>query len=981
MKKKTIICLLLILGLNFSDHIMAQISYGGEPITLRSSHNMLRGGLNQNFGTNTIFIPDLNKVQIQRELDDMRGSCESCRSSSFYGKEVELNINFFEEANSYQTEDSIKVWTLHLSSNEAEGFQLIFNNFRLAEGSRMFVYNEDKTMILGAFTSKNNRDCNTFITQNINGNSIYIEYSEPLDSEGSMIMLEKVVYIFSKCFRSKGPFVEGDQGAASCQINTSCPQGNGYDIEIKSTALILIKKNNNYWGHCSGVLINDGNNYFGRTKPFFLTANHCYEMIDEKTGKTTFSDPKNWLFLFRHEASTCNSNGSDVPNNTTKSALGASILLRDEQSASADYMLLELNNNITDISKYDVVFAGYDYNDSFVPPGYNFQPIIAVHHPKGDVKKISISTNPAKHSGWNQEGDNYWDVSFTTGFKTEPGSSGSPLFNNEHRVVGICSGDVHTITCNDPQEKWKTLYGKLSKAQNAWIGSYLFGYTSDHFIFPTDEPTNPNPTNFKLKEYFITNLILNEPIQIDALITNLPIGSEGTKVRWELRINKYPGDFKSDYLCSESDFVHCETGYSEIFRYDKYAPSTVRAKYKFRNVILDAKGYYYTSLKISTELNNYEDVFERILYINIDDRKNRCIDVDLEVYNPKKKYALGESIWIKEVLWFKDTKVTNSLDPGPCHGGCEIVRWSGYSVASQLCSPHYLGVGKLSWEKNGITLETESYTTIAEYSDIFPGVYYEPIGYREFSLDSPGLNTIVLKVFLGNFNGWILTEDKKDLIPNPSSSQFYIDESLYSDKSSSKSVSFIVADCSGHVVISSINDPLLSLKESMYKDIGKGTIEIQNVKFEDGKHYEVEAYETIILKPGTVIKEGTSFHAKINPICLSSNSSSLRSSIVSNSDEEFEEDKITAENNRIFNVNEEIRIYPNVTTGIVNIIISDNSVINSVKIYDMWGRLLYNNSNFGNNSILDLSYFNEGMYILKIFSNVGETNHKIIKRK
>jgi len=967
MKSKIVISLLIICSFNLSNHIISQMSYGGKPITLKeSSHNSLRMS-KQDFEINTIYVPDLNKNQIQQELNNMKRSCEDCNSRSFYGKEVELNINFFEQATSYQTEDSMKVWILQLSSNEAEGFQLIFNKFHLIKGSQMFVYNEDKTMILGAFTSENNRDCNTFITQNINGKSIYIEYSEPLENEGSEIMLEKVVYIFSKCFVNKGPFVGEGEGAAPCQINTSCSLGNGYDIEIKSTAIILSKNNNNYWGTCSGVLINDGTNYLGRLHPFFLTANHCYEDIDEKTGKTTFYDPKDWLFLFRHEATTCNSNGSDVPNNTTKSALGARILLRDEHSAGADYMLLELNNNISDISKYDVVFAGYDYFDASVPLGFNLQPIISVHHPQGDVKKISRSKLPAQHTGWNKDGDDHWKVTFTTGFKSEPGSSGAPLFDSEHRIVGICHGSKDGITCNDPYDTWQSLYGKLSRAYD--LPKYLLGSISDSFIFST-EPVNSDldPKSFKLQEYIITNRIVNEPIKIETQITDLSSSSVGKKVQWELKINKYPGDFKPDYLCSDNDFVYCETGFSQVFKYNAYEN---HATYRFKDVILDIKGYYYISLKISTELNNYEDIFEKVLYLYIDDRKNPCIDVDLNVYNPKQKYALGESVWIKEIINIKDD-ITHSSDI--CHDGIPY----GYP-GLYFHAPNYVGVGKLSWIINGTTLETKEYNTVVKYSDIVPGVYYEPMDYQEFSLDNPGLNTIMLKVFGGNYNSWALTNGRNNILPDTIWHSFQFEVDPYSP--SNKSLNFIVVDCDGSAIITNINDPLLSSKESVQKEIGKGTIEIQNVKFDDNKNYEVEAYKSIILGPCTEIKEGTSFHAKINPASCS-NFNLLNNSARFISDREFEEVGITTGNSKIINIsNEKINIYPNITSGIINIIIPDNTIINNVKVYDISGKLLYNNDQFRNNPVLNLSHFKKGIYILTIFSSLSETSHKIIIKR
>jgi len=85
---------------------------------------------------------------------------------------------------------------------------------------------------------------------------------------------------------------------------------------------------------------------------------------------------------------------------------------------------------------------------------------------------------------------------------------------------------------------------------------------------PPCDVVTPPPSSFKLDEYWIRNSIVNEPMKIEVRITNLSNANIGTNVRWELRINKYPNDFKSDYLCSDNDFIYCETGYSNVYSFN-----------------------------------------------------------------------------------------------------------------------------------------------------------------------------------------------------------------------------------------------------------------------------------------------------------------------------------------------------------------------------------------------------------------------------
>ncbi|MCU6767782.1 T9SS type A sorting domain-containing protein [Barnesiella propionica] len=78
---------------------------------------------------------------------------------------------------------------------------------------------------------------------------------------------------------------------------------------------------------------------------------------------------------------------------------------------------------------------------------------------------------------------------------------------------------------------------------------------------------------------------------------------------------------------------------------------------------------------------------------------------------------------------------------------------------------------------------------------------------------------------------------------------------------------------------------------------------------------------------------------------------------------------------------DKVRLYPNPTSGIVNIITSDGvSQVKTISIYDVTGKLLKNYMNFTENR-LDLFGFNDGMYFLKIRTSLGLTTHKIIIEK
>ncbi|MCB0442969.1 MAG: T9SS type A sorting domain-containing protein, partial [Flavobacterium sp.] len=74
-----------------------------------------------------------------------------------------------------------------------------------------------------------------------------------------------------------------------------------------------------------------------------------------------------------------------------------------------------------------------------------------------------------------------------------------------------------------------------------------------------------------------------------------------------------------------------------------------------------------------------------------------------------------------------------------------------------------------------------------------------------------------------------------------------------------------------------------------------------------------------------------------------------------------------------------ISIYPNPTNDIVNITIKDNSILKTIELYDVQGRLLQTQLVNNVNSELNLSERANGMYFIKINTDKGSKVEKLIK--
>jgi len=176
---------------------------------------------------------------------------------------------------------------------------------------------------------------------------------------------------------------------------------------------------------------------------FFLTADHCGQ------------DSHNWVLLFRYESLTCETGIRHL--NYTVS--GLKVLARN---AHTDVVLAEVQEEIP--ADYHVFLSGFDAQDQ---PEQRFT--CGIHHPRGDMKKISFSHHPTTSANWRsaEHHDTHWKIHMWTNGTTEPGSSGSPLFNSRHLIVGQLTGG--SASCYNPQGY--DIYGKLARSWDIGVDS------------------------------------------------------------------------------------------------------------------------------------------------------------------------------------------------------------------------------------------------------------------------------------------------------------------------------------------------------------------------------------------------------------------------------------------------------------------------------------------------------------------------------
>ena len=321
------------------------------------------------------------------------------------------------------TTEGARTWRMAIRSPGSTGLRVEFRNFSAGDGN---VWLHDGIHVAGPYTGRGLFGDGHFWSASLPSDSIVLEYQPSPDAPQEAVPPFEIRTVAHQA-RGQRPRASLRDGVAPlptpnagtpdpadyCHLDPNCyPDWKSAmpmvgQITFEDTGVEYL---------CSGSLIGTRDNSF---KPYFLTAGHCIN-----TEAAARSIEVYWTY----QTSTCGGTPPASRETSTKSTLGADLIDSGtiEQGDYSLVLLKDIPNNVT--------FSGWDVTDPPVTTS-----LVGVHHPEGSWKRISFGERVGDETVVVEDstapGGEYLQILWDKG-RTEPGSSGSPLFSSPGVIVG-----------------------------------------------------------------------------------------------------------------------------------------------------------------------------------------------------------------------------------------------------------------------------------------------------------------------------------------------------------------------------------------------------------------------------------------------------------------------------------------------------------------------------------------------------------------
>lgn len=296
----------------------------------------------------------------------------------------------------------------------ASRMRLHFSSFD-AKSGEVWIRDRRGVAVAGPYTGQGPFSDGDFWSPSIEGDRVIVEWSGPdpalHPAPNPEFIIDRASYDWTG-----GPTATGGR----CHIDATCrPE---FSSEARAVANYEFIADDGGLHFCSGSLVNTRRNSYA---PLFVTANHCVATQSEARSVVSY-----WGF----QTAKCDGDPPDL--SKAQQISGADLLLSYDMNVG-DFSLLKLSR-VPD----NAHFLGWNAQDP--PVGSK---VVGIHHP--GLPPLNYKRLMAGEREWDRPGTIPVDgIPVAEPFflqvhekdgRTEPGSSGSPLLNENKQLVGVLS--------------------------------------------------------------------------------------------------------------------------------------------------------------------------------------------------------------------------------------------------------------------------------------------------------------------------------------------------------------------------------------------------------------------------------------------------------------------------------------------------------------------------------------------------------------
>lgn len=351
--------------------------------------------------------------------------------------------------------DGSQLWRVQVRTAGATDLRLAFDKYALPPGATLYLIGADD-YYQGPYTSADGTGA--FHAPIIPGDTATVELRVPAAAwplAEDALELGRVGAGFRDLF-GREPLDLAKVGSpgvsGACNVNVACPLAAAYANEIRAVAYFeYFDDDEQGYYICSGTLLN---NAVRDRRNYFLTAAHCVSSTAEAASMVLY---------WNYQSTQCASLAAPAGGYFNDDQHGAG--LRATRT-DVDVTLVELDQSPQ--PDWHVYYAGWDA-DGGTPGG-----TIGIHHPRGDVKKITAGPTPSVIASCTANtptaSNTHWRTGPYSQGTTEGGSSGSALFvragdGGQKRVIGTLSGGDAACQGSVPNDE-QDCYGRVATAWN-----------------------------------------------------------------------------------------------------------------------------------------------------------------------------------------------------------------------------------------------------------------------------------------------------------------------------------------------------------------------------------------------------------------------------------------------------------------------------------------------------------------------------------